>query len=403
MKKLVALLFAAGLHMAVFAQVSLSGKVVNAATGKPLNRASIYINNSSTGTATNESGDFTLYGLSPQRYDLVISSVGYETTTKTITGDDFAKGITIKLKEKSGDLEAVVIRKYEKDGWEKYGKLFTDNLLGTGRAAEDTRIKNKEVVKFAYDKKTQVLTAYASEPLQIQNKYLGYELVYDLQEFSYDGSRRYIFFTGFPFFKEMQGSEKKMKKWAEHREYAFEGSMLQFMRAIYRNKVKEEGFTINVLQRYVNSERQRVKKIYREGIQLSAGNKIVMNTSDSSNYYHNVMQQSDSLDYVHPETIATDSIAYAADSTTAALEFKGHLQITYAKKKEMPAREQNSFHTQYVKDRPVSIISFTEVPYVLVYADGSYYDAANVLNEGFWSWSEKLSNLLPVNYKYTGK
>jgi hypothetical protein len=36
---------------------------------------------------------------------------------------------------------------------------------------------------------------------------------------------------------------------------------------------------------------------------------------------------------------------------------------------------------------------------VAVLANGSYFSGKDILNLGFWAWSEKLSNMLPLDFK----
>ncbi len=379
----------------IFGQNILKGKVTDQATGKALEAVSVFIANSSTGTTTNAEGNFALSGFTTKQFDVVASCIGYETVTTNISGEILNNFINIKLKERSAELENVILQSYEKDGWNKWGKAIMDNLIGMGESAKDCSIKNKEVIRFVFNKEQNLLTAYAFEPLIIENKYLGYNLVYDMQSFVCDYKHNYIFFMGFPFFKNMEGNERKKEKWSRHRQYAYEGSIMHFMRSLYKNTLLQEGFTINVLQRYLNKEKQRVKKIYKD--MHGQTNRNYNSNTDSSLYYNNILKQSDSLDYVHPQTLSADSVSYAFDSTTAVLNFKGFLQITYAKKKEVPVNDL--FHPSTKSIIPKSIIRFVNQPEVYIFSDGSYFETSNIMVEQYWNFSEKLSNLLPINFK----
>ncbi|MEO7047038.1 MAG: carboxypeptidase-like regulatory domain-containing protein [Ferruginibacter sp.] len=379
----------------LFSQVIIKGKITDAATGRALQSVSVFINNSSIGTSTNERGEFSVTSPGSQRFDLVCSFVGYETQTTAVSPDNASHFFEIKLTQKSAELEQIIVQSYEKDGWAKWGKVFTEYLLGTSPSATQCKIKNSKVVRFVYDKKKQILTAYTSEPLEIENKYLGYNLVYDLQSFSYDYKNGYFYFAGYPFFKNIRGNDHKIKKWQKHRQYAYEGSIMHFMRSFYANTLEQNGFTMNVLQRFANKEKKRIKTLYKERSYRS-GNQIILPYPDSASYYSNILSQSDSLDYLHKNPISSDSVAYAYDSTTAVMEFKDHLQITYSKKKEMPSSKSS---TDYVLAMPVSIISMVGKPYIFIYSDGSFNEPNNILSEGYWAWSEKLSNLLPTDYK----
>lgn len=379
----------------LFSQV-IKGKVTDAESGKTLSFVSVFINNSSIGTTTDAEGNFTIASPSSQRFEIITSYVGYETHTTSISPENSTRFLNIKLKQKSAELEQVIVSSYEKDGWTKWGKVFLENIIGTTPSAEHCKLKNSKAVRFIYNKKEQVLTAYASEPLQIENKYLGYNLVYDLQSFRFDYKNRIFFFSGYPFFTNLKGSSRKIEKWEKHRRYAYEGSLMHFMRALYRNKVQEAGFTMNVLQRFPNKEKARVKALYKNRLNIN-GNNVISISADSSEYFNSILAQSDSMDYVQKNTLPADSIAYGYDSTTAVLEFKNHLQVTFEKKKEMPSK---ALDHHYEIARPVSIFNFVNTGLVFVYSDGSYFEPNNILTEGYWAWSEKLSNLLPTDYKY---
>ena len=83
---------------------------------QPIPRASIFLSNTSVGTRADEEGKFTL--LVPHgRYDLIVSSVGYETSNLSIESTQLPDFITVLLRLKPEDLDTVIIEPYEKDGW----------------------------------------------------------------------------------------------------------------------------------------------------------------------------------------------------------------------------------------------------------------------------------------------
>jgi hypothetical protein len=56
----------------------VSGRVVDAATKKPIVTASVYLDNTTIGTTTDENGDFTIEYSDVVQSTLVISFLGYE-------------------------------------------------------------------------------------------------------------------------------------------------------------------------------------------------------------------------------------------------------------------------------------------------------------------------------------
>lgn len=62
----------------------IRGKVTDA-TGEGIIGATVHVSGTGTGTSTNTSGEFHIKDLSPGKYTLVVSFIGYEKNTKTIT------------------------------------------------------------------------------------------------------------------------------------------------------------------------------------------------------------------------------------------------------------------------------------------------------------------------------
>nr|MCU0471258.1 TonB-dependent receptor [Arcicella sp.] len=77
-----------------FAQFSISGKITDAETGKPLVSANVTLENTTRGTTTNQQGNYTLKNLKSGSYVLKISYLGFEKITKII---DLQKDATIDL------------------------------------------------------------------------------------------------------------------------------------------------------------------------------------------------------------------------------------------------------------------------------------------------------------------
>lgn len=99
---------------------SLKGKVIDIASEAPIPFATVAILNTSPpiGTSTDENGEFTIKSIPVGRYDIKVSSVGYEPTVLSgillISGK--TKAITARLQESVMNVDEVVIKpKEEKD------------------------------------------------------------------------------------------------------------------------------------------------------------------------------------------------------------------------------------------------------------------------------------------------
>jgi hypothetical protein len=384
--------------LTAYNQKKLKGIVLDEEKNKPISNASVFLNTTSFGTVTNNEGNFELT-VPSGKYDLIVSSIGYETYNQTINADNISGLIIVKLKTKSQVMETVVVEPYEKDGWQKWGKLFLESFIGTSPNSFNCTIKNKDVIHFRNSKKNNELSAFADEPLIIENKALGYTLKYQLETFTYNFKSNYLLYVGYPFFQPMKGNAGKQKRWEKRRSEAYFGSMMHFMRSVYRNKINEEGFEVRALQKISNTEKQRVKQAYSSNmhtVKTANGTNLITHINkDTADYYDRILRQEDYIDVVTKNILTGDSIAYAVDSTTAGLEFKNYLLIIY-KNKIAPIE----YRQQLPKNGAAmmsQIVLITGKP-VDVEANGSYYDPTNLLSTGYWAWSEKIANMLPFDY-----
>ena len=176
--------------------------------------------------------------------------MGYETRS-IVDLQNLSKGFTAKifLEEAVVSLDEVVL---EPDTWsrERKYRLFKRTFLGEDTAAQRTKILNPEVLRFYYNKQTATLYAYASAPLNIQNKYLGYLVRYALTDFELsffkdtvqnEWPQEYIsYYAGTSFFTPLALQTKN--KYAKNRAKAYDGSTLFFMRMLILGQLKENGF-----------------------------------------------------------------------------------------------------------------------------------------------------------------
>ena len=107
-----------------FGQFTLTGKVVDSASREPLYGASVFCQNTTSGTITNKEGGFSLQ-LKAGGYELIISFTGYQTREIRISNNDNGP-LQIELVKEEKTMGEVVIRSSNEvtDGWNKYGKFF---------------------------------------------------------------------------------------------------------------------------------------------------------------------------------------------------------------------------------------------------------------------------------------
>src|SRR5688572_15650407 len=168
---------------ASFGQFTVTGRIVDTESKEPLTGASVYCQNTTIGTTTNKQGEFSLQ-LKSGGYELIISYTGYQTKQIQISSAD-ARLADIELSKEEKSLGEVIIKTSNevKDGWTKYGSFFIEHFIGNTPNAAKTILLNPEVLKFYFLKKSNKLRVLATEPLQIENKSLGYNLRYQLDSF----------------------------------------------------------------------------------------------------------------------------------------------------------------------------------------------------------------------------
>lgn len=339
----------------------------------PVSSASVFLSNTSVGVITADDGSFTINPFPEGRYDLVVSCLGYEVYTISLSSLSLPDFLEITLKPRVQELQEVIVASYEKNGWAKWGKLFMERMLGNTPNAFDCKLLNKEVVKFRYNKKTAILHAYSEEPLRIKNAALGYDLQYDLVDFEYNFATKIFFYEGYPLFREMPYKRiSQYLRWEKNRATSYDGSILHFMRSLYRNTLTAEGFQLRRVIRNTNQSNAEKPTGQQKGLVAA----ILVN-----------------------QPLTGDSIAFAIDSLTAGLQFSGNIQVVFSKKSmpvEYTAQQRGVAYGQSITSEiympnPSKVIS--------VISNGSFYSGRDLLSQGYWAWSEKLPDMLPLEYK----
>lgn len=391
----------------ILAQQTLKGRVLAADTKQPIHLANVFLSNTSIGTVTNAEGYFTIEHFPQGRYDVVVSCIGYESFVTTIQSAQLPKTIDVNLVPKVNILQEVIVEPYEKNGWDKYGKFFLDNFVGTSAFAKECKLKNPETIRFRYNKKENILRAFADEPIILENKALGYILKYDLKTFEYNYSTRIFYFQGYPLFEEMETGRKRLQeRWENRRADAYYGSLMHFMRSLFRNQLIQEGFETRKLIKISEEEKKRVRTLYNKRAYTNGVGNIVVNDSilgqgnaDSAAYYRKVMRQPEKMNVLIDKVLPGDSIAFAIDSLTAGLYFEDHLQVIYLYKQVPDEYVQANGLSVRAKSPVVSEIFLTRKNTIAVLSNGSYYEGIDLISSGYWGWWEKLATMLPYDYK----
>jgi CarboxypepD_reg-like domain len=357
----------------------LTGTVSDSASGAPLAGVSVFLNNTSRGTTTGAGGVFRL-DLPRGNYQLVFSAIGYATLVIDVNGSRLPPPLHLFLHLKATELAAVTVEPYDKHGWAKWGRFFMENFIGTGENAADCRLTNHGVLRFFYSRRTNRLSVTATEPLHIENNRLGYSLTYELETFKADFSNKYVQYFGYPYFQPMTATKQDRDKlWAFRRKQAYSGSMLHFMRSLYAGRTITESFLVEKEVTGRNEEKRRVKTIYRPDFQKPGSFSM-----DTLHYFWDVLRQPDIITW--KVVVPPDSIFTIASDSSRELFFTGPVIVLYGVRGNNGADLKTS-GLQLATPRPLKVEE-----------NGNYYPPQEVFNTGYWALSEKISNLLPVDY-----
>jgi len=354
MKNLLCIFFTvASFTLAAQQEFTSSGKIIDSATNTALTGASVFCQNTTLGTTSKSDGAFSLV-LPNGGYDLIISYTGYETQVVRISAAHAANLlIAMKQKDKSMQEISIVGSNEVPDGLAKYGKFFTDNFIGSDTNAVQSVIQNPEVLQFYFRKKTNRLKVRSKEDLVIINNALGYKIRFQLDSFAYDYGPGLSVFTGFPFFEELPGTEEQKAVWKQHREKAYKGSRLHFVRSWYARSLEKDGFTLEK----VDSTSKTLK------------------TSPVENPYDSSLYQ-------------------VIENNDVEINYNGRMRILY--KNALP-------DPQYLRENKMPVALRAQISILdisdgfVIQQNGYFYDQNDVINIGYWSW-QKLADELPYDY-----
>ena len=365
MKKSVLFLLIAFNSIAAFSQsgYTISGKIIDEATKQPLEGASVFAENTTIGTATNDRGGFNLR-LPNGGYSIVVTFTGYQTETKRVTAGDAGNNeIIIEIKKKEKSLEEFVVRSSSEvaDGLEKYGEFFLENFIGKTDNARQCYIKNKGVLKFFYYRRSKRLKIIATAPLEIVNDALGYTVKYELDSFVHEYNTQVSLYTGYPLFQEMQSNNPaQIDKWNAARKTAYNGSILHFMRSMYQKKLKEEGFEIQFIVK--NNDKESAIPL--------------------KNFY--------------------GAMNYSMDDSSKTVDIlPRQKEVAVIYKKEMPSDLYLAANTDASAKFQLSVLSFLPDESLNIEQNGFYFEQNDITINGYWAW-EKVGDMLPYDFNFKG-
>lgn len=230
-----------GLTTFSFGQTTtLTGYVTDAATGKAMPFANVYLNGSTRGTVTNERGYYSLSSVPLGTVEVVASFVGYQPQRRTLRlNTNQNEKTNFRLTPSDQTLATVTVRANSKK-WQQHLKQFKRQLFGEPFGGQ-CQIINSDVLSFV-EAKGQ-LTATATESIVVENQALGYRMWYDLMYFN--GTSQKVYYAGTTRFEEMKATdERQMSRFQRNRMRAYKGSIRHLMASLIDSTYEQAGFLV---------------------------------------------------------------------------------------------------------------------------------------------------------------
>ena len=398
------------LSLQSLAQLTAIGRVVDAKTGKPIENASVYFNETQVGTKTNVAGRFHL-STTQSNAKLVISCVGYQ---KVVLSKIPPQNLKVVLKATNNTLKEVIIG--DRVGWKKWGALFTRLLMSDNdedyfsNKYKNNVVINQKAVRFSYDQTSGMLTAATYEPIWVMNDKLGYLVKIDLDEFKYDVNSEKLIYKSTLFFEPTK-STNPADRLQFNTNHAYQGSVAHFYKALVTGRLKEEGFSIHTYTEVRNQEKERIinyinalknQALKQKQFALNLHIRDLITDQDTLAYYGEVFKQPDlvcrTLDTLCLDRVLThDSV-----NRVFKLKFKDSLMVTYRRDFNKMAAYVDTAKVRINKEMP------TKMETLLYMMDDEPFELSedgleltyNLYMSGFMS-KRRLATFLPADYEPT--
>lgn len=365
----------------------IKGRVVNDIE-KPIANVNIYLDGTKTGTVSAADGSFVLDIPPKTNNSVVFKKDDYESFTVN-SSDVVNKNLKVVL-IKAKEIEEVVIIPFTETAYKNYIKFFLDSFIGMDQA--NVRIKNQRSLKFSYDKSNKLLRVKAPQTLIIENKNLGYIIDYNLEEFIASFDENTTRFTGTSFFKEIKNTGKVKL----NRMNAYDGSQIHFLRSVYANKVKEEGFTVNQVTKFPNP-----KYPTQEELQKLNDYKKLIGKSKTIKIPEEIYEINSRKLNEQPYKIAITKLQISVSDYTKSLEgklildFKDIIEVKHSK--YYYELKNKSFVKSALPVVQTSYLHSEENTFE-IYDNGNTSNPAQLTNQGDFT-KNKIEFLLPLDYQ----
>ena len=343
--------------------------VFDATTKLPIDGVHAFFTNSTFGSVSARNGAIELIRPQDLQQELIFTHVGYETQILSFHKYfQLERGDSVLMVPHGIDLDLVVVEGSRNRVWKKRYKRFKKAFLGVDKSASKCEITNPESLQF--EEKDGELIAKSTELINIENRYLGYNINFHLENFtlSKDGS---LVYRGQARFKEMY--ERVPKKIGRNRVKAFERSSKYFYQALINDKLTNDGLSMSLV-RYHGGKFIEVLKPSRE--------EMIKRDTLSGNYF---LSFSDFLQVTNKNI--KDIIYTDVPGVSSGLE---------SRRFNSPRGGESG------KRVPATSQLYKVSEYIVLDKYGNVLNPESVREYGFWA-DERMSTMLPFDYGWQRK
>lgn len=402
--RLIIILHLVAITYRLSAQNKISGVVTDANTGEPIAFANVFFTNTTFGSSTNEKGEYSFSGFPAGKYDLTFAFVGYVTTQTAVQFEGSTQlRVHQKMTAEAKVLNEVLV-KPDTLGWKRNYEQFKYHFLGTSKYAAQCVILNPKDIAIFYDRRDGVLVAFAKKPIVVENNATGYRIKYYLHHFEFQSRTGLFNIYGLPQFEEMIAkNERTMNRWMKERQRIYEGSLLHFIRSWRAGTWIENDFKVARMYRVANKERPdemylnkkisewQKKLTSREGLSFTITTDGTMKNGDSLSYFLRLRNMPKEIDSVAKESLTGTEF----NSTQEDKNYQGLLSVRYDRLEDIVYTQTIAHRDQRLKQKSVLHV----LAPVKIYTNGYYEDVRSIYLERYWSWSEKIATMLPLEFE----
>jgi hypothetical protein len=363
-------------------QIIITG-VVTDSLNNPIPSASVYLSKTTEGTYTDNNGVYSLNIPREGFYEMIISCIGYKLNSQVINVKGKMQKINVTLSRKFFLLDEVTIEANDKNRRSNFSQ-FVKYFIGETINSQSCKIINPEDLHLYRDTENSLLKGFSHKPLIIENKALGYTIIYDLTDFSYNYKTKRVSFSGYNRFQLLGGNIKRKKIYEKNRLVAYYGSKMHFMRALFSNSLSTESFKIyDCKYDSVTKEYSEIKPVPPDIIRI-------YNNDNSVSLFYNgtlLVRYTDNHTELAPVVPATSpGIMVRHDEG-----IYGGTDVAVPISNPNPAyKSKNSEPMEYN-----SFIYFSDT--LIVYQDGYYYNPYSITLNGEMA-NQRIADMLPDDY-----